>query len=337
MSSDWLKILACDRVYDPGCHNAFTDMIEWRGRIWLVFREALNHSVHPSSQIVVLASADLGKTFQLQSRFASSGTDVRDPKLFVHDDQVHLVVPSYRLADRQLLTMIARSSTGLSWEEHRIPVLDKYVMWRPRKTIEDGVTVHYAAAYGGVGDAKKRHVKLLRSTTGLDWKEVSVIHDRDQPNETDICILKNGELLALVRREDEPNFPLLARNTTPYTGEWKKLDCDQFLQGPLLEDLGDGRLLVVGRSPLKIGQKEKNPRVTRIFALDPETARLTPGQTLESGADNSYAALVRLPADTGAPWNALLSYYSGHGYDNGHWQGGNNPQRAAIYVARVII
>jgi hypothetical protein len=336
MERPLLNIIACDRIYDPGCHNAFTDLIHWRGRIWLVFREALNHSPHASSQIVVMSSADHGKTFQTQSRFSSPGLDVRDPKFFILKEKLNIIIPCWLVPERRLVTIVASSSGGLQWEEHHVRNFDSLVVWRPRTIMEAAVHTLYAAAYFR-GKPEERYVKLMRSTDGLHWDDVSIIHDKNQPNETELCFLKTGALLALVRREDAPNFPLLASNTPPYTGPWKKLECDQFLQGPLLEDLGDGRFLVVGRSPLKIEQTEKNPRVTRIFSLDVEAARLIPRLTLESGADNSYAGFVRIPTGAGMPWNALLSYYSGHGYENGNWQGGETPQRSAIFVARVNV
>ncbi|HYF47955.1 MAG TPA: hypothetical protein VEJ63_01005 [Planctomycetota bacterium] len=335
MSEPLVSIISTERIYDPGCHCAFTDLTHWRGRVWLCFREALNHSVHPSSHIVIMASADHGRTFQLMARISSPGLDVRDPKFFVIEEKLHLVVPCWQLSDRTLLTFIARSSDGLDWEQHTIPALKGYVVWRPRKCVEQGKDVLYAAAYGKYsGD--ERHVKLLRSTNGLEWRDVSVIHDRDQPNETELCFLASGELLALVRREVDPFKPLLARCSPPYTGPWKKIDCDQFFQGPLLERLDRG-MLAIGRALEKPDQKEKNPRVTKMFSLNPETGALAPFATLESGADNSYAGWAQLPAGAAAPWNVLISYYSGHGYDNGAWQGGETPQRAAIFIVRARI
>ena len=77
--------------------------------------------------------------------------------------------------------------------------------------------------------------------------------------------------------------------------------------------------------------------VTRMHALDPETGVLTPGLTLESGGDTSYAGFVRLPEDPDDGHNALLSYYSGHGYSNGAYRGGESPQRCALYVARLRV
>jgi hypothetical protein len=45
-----MKLMGVTSVYDPGCHCAFTDIISWRDRIYVAFREALNHSVQYSGQ-----------------------------------------------------------------------------------------------------------------------------------------------------------------------------------------------------------------------------------------------------------------------------------------------
>lgn len=344
-SESLLRVVGLSRVYDPGCHCAFTDLALWRGRVWLAFREALNHSVHPSSQIVVLASADYGQTFQLQARIAARGLDVRDPHFYTHDDRLHLVIPCWTLdgTERRRITLLARSDDGQHWEQHRqLPVFQDVTLWRPRRSTAPGDGALYAAGYGRSASKEIGAVRLYRSADGLAWEAVGIIHDTDLPNETELCFLPGGELLALVRREVEHARPLLARIRPPYTGAWVKRECDQYLQGPLLEHLGGGRFLAVGRSPLDLAQAGKGaPRVTRLFGLDPESGHLEPGTALESGGDTSYAGFVRLPADaqkaSGGAANALLSYYSGHGYENGSYRGGDAAQHCAIFVARALV
>lgn len=335
-----VQVIGLSKVYDPGCHCAFTDIICWRGRVWLTFRQALNHSVHPSSQIVVTASANHGHSFELMARIAARGLDVRDPHFFIVDDRLHVTIPCWRLPrERQeRLTFIARSDDGMNWEQcHDIEVLAGRTVWRPRQAADGS---WYAAAYDRQPDKETGRVQLMRTGDGLDWRAVSVIHDKDYPNETELCFLPDGGLLALVRREIEPRIPLLARSQPPYE-RWEKKDCNLFLQGPLMERLGEGRFLVVGRSPKDFKQEERHPAVTRLFSLDGETARLEPGIALESGGDTSYAAFTRLPEDAmsgpNGGYNALLSYYSGHGFDNGSYRGGDQPQHCAIYVARLVV
>ena len=79
----------------------------------------------------------------------------------------------------------------------------------------------------------------------------------------------------------------------------------------------------------------------RMFTLDADTGDLDPVFTFESGNDTSYASFLKLPEGSSS-WNngdanALLSYYSGHEYDNGAYRSGEQWQRAAIYIARMVV
>ena len=79
----------------------------------------------------------------------------------------------------------------------------------------------------------------------------------------------------------------------------------------------------------------------RMFTLDLESGELDPVLAFESGNDCTYASYLELPEGS-ASWNngdadALLSYYSGHAYDNGAFRSGEQAQRTAIYVARLAI
>ncbi|MCX7803596.1 MAG: hypothetical protein N3A38_00260 [Planctomycetota bacterium] len=187
----------------------------------------------------------------------------------------------------------------------------------------------YSAGYAPAKEAEDYRVELYRSEDGLDWRLISVIHPDERANETELCFMPDGELLALVRREEPPYRPLLARAGPPYT-EWRKVECERFLQGPLLERLPDGTLLAVGRSPRDAEGGKDRGMATRAFRLDPVSGRMDPLFDLPSGGDTSYAGFCNLGDGT-----ALLSYYSGHGYDNGTYREGGKVQRCGIWLARL--
>ncbi len=210
-----IRIVGLDKVYDPGCHCAFTDILNWRGRVWLTFREAVNHSVHPSSQIVVMASADCGRTFQLQARIAGRGLDVRDPHFYVVDDRLHITIPCWGIPreKNERVTILARSDDGRSWEQFRdVELFADRTVWRPRQG-PDGAW--YAAGYDRQSEQDTGKVQLLRTRDGIEWEALSVIHDDRFPNETELCFLPGGDLMALVRREQKPNTPILAVSRPP--------------------------------------------------------------------------------------------------------------------------
>jgi len=329
-----MKLLGVTSIYDPGCHCAFTDIISWRDRIYVAFREALNHSIQYSGQIVVLGSADYGRSFQVHARLAD-GYDLRDPHFFTAGDRLGLTISSWivpdpdrGIAERVRTGHLAQSDNGVDWDLRRMKEPRGRTLWRPRRG-PDGAL--YSAGYAPSDSEDDYQVELYRSENGWDWNRVSVIHPDQKANETELCFLPDGRLLALVRREQSPHRPLLARAKPPYE-QWTKVDCSRWLQGPLLERLPDGRLLVVGRSPDDVDDESSPKRTTRAFELDAETGRLDPLLALPSGGDTSYAGFLDLGGG-----EALLSYYSGHGYENGSYRKGSDPQRCGIYLARLVL
>jgi len=330
-----MNVLDVRCIHDPGCHCAFTDILSWNGRIYVVFREAVNHGVHFSGQIVVLGSADYGASFQVHARLAHRGYDLRDPHLFIVQDRLCLAIPSWvvpepdrGIPERIRCTHIAQSEDGIDWDLQLVlDPLQGRTLWRPRRG-PDGRW--YAASYAPARGNDDYRVALYRSKDGWSWKHVSLIHGKDKANETELCFLPDGELLALVRREAGPCRPLLAASRPPYH-TWTKLECSRFLQGPLLERLPDGSLLVVGRSREPLEPEEPGGQCrTRGFRLDRETGKLEDLFTLPSGGDTSYAGLQELQDGT-----FLLSYYSGHEHEDGSYRDGESPQRCGIYLARL--
>jgi len=333
-----MKIQDVICIYDPGCHCAFTDIIRWHGRIYVTCREAVNHSVHLSGQVVVLGSANHGRTFQVHARLAMDGYDLRDPHFFVAGNRLGLAMPSWIVPDpaqgipeRVRTCHLAQSDDGIHWDLRRSTSLDAKAAWRPQ-TGPDGLL--YTAGYEVSSIPAQDRVALYRSADGWDWEFVSAIYREDRANETDLAFTPAGELFALVRREVDPHTPILARSKPPYT-EWTHVACDRFLKGPLLVCLPDGSLLAVGRSREPM---DPHPAAgsggyqTRGFRVDPATGAMEYLFTLPSGGDTSYAGYCQLDEAT-----ALISYYSGHGHANGHYCGGEQCQHCAIYVARVSL
>lgn len=117
------------------------------------------------------------------------------------------------------------------------------------------------------------------------------------PNEATLVFLPDNSALCLLRRDGNPDDALLGKAEPPYT-QWKWQSVGQYVGGPNLLRLEDGRLLAAGR--LKQG-----PR-TALWQVNPQTAELTPLAILPSGGDTSYPGLV---LHEGTLW---MSYYSSH-------------------------
>ena len=74
-----LELLSTEMIWDKGDHNAFTDLIRYKGRWICTFRESEAH-VGGDGKIRVLESND-GKKWASAALIAEAGTDLRDPKL----------------------------------------------------------------------------------------------------------------------------------------------------------------------------------------------------------------------------------------------------------------
>ncbi len=74
-----LRVVRSQMIWDAAPHNAFTDLVRWRGRFYCSFREGTAHSSYDGAARI-LVSED-GEEWGPLVRFADEGLDLRDPKL----------------------------------------------------------------------------------------------------------------------------------------------------------------------------------------------------------------------------------------------------------------
>src|SRR5437016_1559133 len=84
------ELVSVTKIWDRGPHNAFTDLIRWRGKWYCTFREADGH-VGGDGKLRVLESTD-GKTWEPVGLVQEEGIDLRDPKLSVTPDDRLMIV-----------------------------------------------------------------------------------------------------------------------------------------------------------------------------------------------------------------------------------------------------
>lgn len=316
------ELISVQKIWDRGPHNAFTDLIRWRGRWFCSFREADAH-VGGDGKLRVLESAD-GQEWEPAALIAEEGIDLRDPKLSVTPDDRLMIVAGgsvYRgtktLQGRQ--PRVAFSSDGREWTGPRRVLTEGEWLWR--------VTWHDGRAYGVSYNASARStpaaqdaaksgkvaagpaawkLRLFAGTDGLKYDLVTHLDVPGHPNETTLRFLPDGEMMALVRREAGNTFGWIGRSRPPYT-EWRWQETRHRLGGPNFVVLPDGSLWAAGRS-YPGGAK------TVLARMSPDGYE--PVLTLPSGGDTSYPGLVW---HRGLLW---MSYYSSH------------EGKAAIYLAK---
>lgn len=317
------EIVSVTKIWDQGQHNAFTDLIRWRGQWYCTFREAEGH-VGGDGKLRVLASAD-GKNWTSAALVAEAGIDLRDPKLSITpDDRLMIVAGGSVYKGKTLLGRQPRvtfSKDGKTWTAPQRVLSEGEWLWR--------VTWHAGKAYGVSYNASARTTKEAKEAAGkkdalsadpADWKLKLVVSDDGvkydvlthlgvpgHPNETTLRFLPDGEMMALVRREGGNTFGWIGSSKAPYR-EWKWYETKHRLGGPNFIQLPNGALWAVSRA-YPGGAKTAVARMTR-EGYDPVL-------TLPSGGDTSYAGLVW---HDGLLW---VSYYASH------------EGKSSIYLAKV--
>lgn len=312
-------LLSVERVWGQTPHSAFGDLLLHQGRWYCVFREGVRHVaggdlLKDDGKIRVLASKD-AKAWESLALVEEQGTDLRDPHLSVTADGRLMLVMGGSIYNNAKYggrrPRVAFSKDGRNWTAPQAVLREGDWLWR--------VTWHKGWAYGVAkyGSYSKpepgnpRRADLVRSRNGVDWETV-VETKVDGADETTVRFLKDGTMVALMRRVwGERNTAMIGHAKPPYR-DWTWKDAGTFIGGPNFIVLPDDTMWAGGRYFRDPSGKDPVTVLARL-TLD----SYTPVLTLPSGKDSSYPGFV---------WhNNLLwmSYYSSH------------EDRTAIYLARI--
>jgi hypothetical protein len=310
------KILSLTKIWDKGQHNAFTDLIRFRGKFFCTFREGDGH-VGGDGKLRVLASDD-GRGWKSAALLAEKGIDLRDPKFSITPDNRLMIVAggSVYKGGRKILgrqPRVAFSKDGVKWTEPKRVLSEGDWLWRV--TWHDGIA--YGASYRtsprpvaknrAGGKSSEWLLTLYKSKDGLKWELVTDLEVPWRPNETTLRFLPDGEMIALVRREAGSRNGWIGSANAPYM-KWKWTETKHRLGGPNFIRLPNGELWAASRS-YPGGAKTVLAKMTK--------TTYEPALTLPSRGDTSYPGLVW---HDGVLW---MSYYSSH------------EGKTSIYLARI--
>ena len=309
-----VKVGEVRRIFHNGEHNAFTDLCRFRDHLYLTFRSCPDgHMVHPTASVIILRSADEGKTWEPVHRFSVKDRDTRDPHFLVFRDRLFVytgtwwsgptTIPVAEYDMNKHLGFAVHSGDGTNWSE---PVMLEgtfgFYIWR--------AATHDGKAYlcgrrkpgfevGPRGEGEKIQSLLLESEDGLIWKKRAYFNEQ-AGDETAFLFEPDGSLLGIGRHGGGKNAFLL-RSHPPYQ-EWSREQLDRPIGGPLVAKWGE-HVLVGGRKTTK----EHGPKTSLCWLVD---GALQEFAELPSAGDNSYPGFVPL-----APDRALVSWYSSHEKD----------------------
>jgi hypothetical protein len=295
------QLLSVKKIWDQGQHNAFTDLIRFRGEWFSTFREADDH-VGGDGKLRILKSKD-GDRWESAALLQENGIDLRDPKLSMTADGRLMIVAGgsvYKgtkvLQGRQ--PRVSFSNDGRRWTTPRRILAEGDWLWR--------VTWHKGKAYGvsytvnpqGAAASEDWNVSLYESTDGLVWSLLTQLEIPGRPNETTLRFLPNDECIALVRREAGDKQAWIGSSMPPYK-VWRWTPSGSQVGGPNFVVLPDGAMIAGGR----LYRSDRN-HVTAVGRMTVHGYK--PELILPSSGDNSYPGLVW---QDGSLW---VTYYSSH-------------------------
>lgn len=284
------------RIWGKAPHNAFTDLVRWRGSFYCAFREGNGHA-GDIGKLRIIVSSD-GNNWKSAGLLALDDYDLRDAALSVMPDGRLMVLggaQQTRDGNRATGTFVSFSDDGDQFTPPQIVLPLGRWLWRLTWQGDTAYGVSYGAPTG-------RGASALHSTTdGIHYETVTdkLLEAGGWPTEARIRFDANGTAFCLHRRDgDNGNTAYFGSAQPPYK-KWEWKDLGVRLGGPNLLQLPDGRWIGAGR--LYDGGAR-----TELVVIDPVEGKLTPLVRLPSGGDTSYPGLVW---HDGALW---VSYYSSH-------------------------
>ena len=298
-------ILSVQKIWDRGAHNAFTDLLRFRGRWYCALREADTHA-GTEGKVRILESTD-GSAWASAALLFEKGVDLRDPKLSVTPGKALMLLMGgtypRRGAGSQRQPRVAFSDDGLIWTRPQPILSEGDWLWR--------VTWRHSRAYGisyRILNAGTWNIFLHESADGKAYRQVSRLKVSGKPNEATIRFRQDGLAAALVRREGGDAAGWIGSSRPPYV-DWKWRPSGMRVGGP--------NFIITPQGAMWAASRRYNPQGPVTVIARMSVNGLHPILTLPSGGDCSYPGMVW---HRGLLW---VTYYSSH------------EGKTSIYLAKV--
>lgn len=310
--------ITVQRIWNTAPHNAFTDLVRFKGQFYCTFREGTGHvpGEHGKDGKIRIISSRNGRNWKSVALIEKTGLDLRDPKISITPDgRLMLLIGATDYDGKQAKALVPhvcfsdKKGRNLSIPQP-IQITDDIRsnwnwLWR--------VTWYKGKAYGIVYQSvpgSPSNISLVQTEDGINYSLVKKFDVGGNPNEATIRFMPEGEMLIYLRRKQNG---LLGRSRAPFT-QWNWQELDMRLGGPNFI-----------RLPF---EKEKLIFATRVY--DPQgayTALFEGNRTgqmkeivhLPSSGDTSYAGLVYHKK------YLYVSYYSSH------------EEKTSIYLAKMAL
>lgn len=281
-------------------HVGFTSLVQYKGYWYCAFREGSSH-MSRDGKITIMQSRN-GRCWKKITVLSKPHADLRDPKLIVYKQQLHITA-GQRLRTF-CRTLIWHSCNGKDWSPAKaLTANNKNTwLWQPIRynTILFGFAYPCGKPYGQplqwMQEHNSHHMKCIKTMTDVDGfaNEVALTQDADG-------------IYALLRRD--PEVGLYGVCTDPTVGNWQ--------WSALAERIGGPSILRVQQQSI-LCYRRYQPRVCLVLSYQ-SNSEAKKSLILPSGGDCSYAGMTVVQG------NLWISYYSSH-------QG-----RSRIYIAHCVL
>lgn len=295
------------KIWDRGEHNAFTDLIRFKGKFYCIFREGSGHVGGSDGKIRIINSLD-GKTWNEVALLEKKGVDLRDAKLSITPKGRIMVIIGGSIYENKVLKgriphVSFSNANATEFSAPEMIEIDPSIIswgdwiWR--------VTWHKGIGYGidyQVGPDERRgptSLFLVQTLDGKKFTKISKIELDGFPNEATIRFDRENNMHVMIRRELDDKLGVMAKSTYPFI-DWTFKKMSNRLGGP----------------NFIFDEKQKNMiAATRIHEANSLSTGILIGNIagdfkeilrLPSGGDTSYAGMV---------WYGKflwISYYSSH-------------------------
>jgi hypothetical protein len=283
-------------IVNDGKHNAFTDLVYWKGSFYLAYTASHFHSGSIKSKIVIMTSTDAKKWKELK-QLDANGNDIRDPKFAIVKNRLFLfALENAHFFASPTKSVYSISNDGRIWSNVKEINYDGWLIWRPKTS--DSITWYAPFYWKNRGESF-----LLKSSDFKNWSIVSKIYRGDNTSETEITFLNDSTLIAVGRMECSDNifespegFTIIFQSSFPYNkwSSYKKSFVTR-LDGPVLFTY-KGNVYAIGRyQSLSMGLTRYfgglfSRKRTAIFII--KNYNLIYLSDLLSGGDTSYPGVV---------------------------------------------
>ena len=287
-------------VYDNNSHSAFTGLINYKGNLYLSFREGISHRpATPADYGVIKVLVSDGTRWTECAVIKDETKDLRDPFLVEVEGKLRVYIGYNTFeGDRyQHSGSVFADYDGQRWSDvkplsHDVPHI--VWLWKVRKF----ENLYYSVAY-----LEGEKPALLSSADGVSWKTVTLFNLEGVLSEADMGFI--GSTMYVCLRKDQPVGSLSWWGVSKYPFDsfsWTEMT--SCIESPELVRLPYSKsLLLAGRERV---QESETVNVS-LFSVTPEGElnRISTMISEESG-DRGYPGMAVIG-------NKLFcSYYTGH-------------------------